>query len=175
MSESLKSLLEKVCTIYQEELEYSREAKDYLKSRGLTEGTIKRFRLGYSPYTNAVIDEEIVMVPPKYFIQKLFAEAPLEQWQETGLVKQLSGDHEIFTPSNYIMIPAFDIGEEIIAFIERFVGEVECFRYRDTFNMKNAPKREEIFYEANFAQDAVHQTGEVYVFEGSFDVMLAHQ
>ncbi len=177
---NLKKTLERVCEIYEDELRSSEEAKKYLESRGVSEESIKKFRLGFSSNN-------------RQFLEKLFfgvGAKPLEQEGLVGVVNEIH-DYETAMSSwregdtfyynrfpHMIMIPVFNPSGVLIGFGGRACEEVHwALRYLDTAKQTEFKgwNKQDVFYAVNFALNTIGLLEELYVFEGYFDVILAHQ
>ena len=172
--------LEDACCIYQGKLTPDQEAYRYLTNkRCIKDETIKKFRLGYAPCTRCVSNDLVT--------KELMKKHTLESLIDSGLTFVMrpeiyDNDHEISKIQCYfdlfrdhrIIIPIFNLGNEIIAFGARRLHEGACLKYITNHETVVFSKRHTL-YGLNFARVAIDKAGHVFIFEGYFDVILAHQ
>lgn len=149
----------------------------YLKGRGLSDESIKKFRLGYAP------DGWRHML--EFLTSKGFKADELEQ---AGLIIRKSSDEsKPFTlnplPSNYydrfrdrIMFPIFDILGRVIGYSARVApgGDESQAKY---INTPETPiyHKSRALYGLYLAKQAMKQAGGTVIVEGNMDVIAMHQ
>ncbi len=134
-------------------------AYDYLKDRGLTEETIRKFGLGYS---NAYRDDLY-----QYLKKKGYSDSLLK---ETGLVKiEERGCHDRFW--NRVMFPIMDVNGKIIGFGGRVMGDGEP-KYLNSPETKAFDKSRNL-YGLNYARTA--RKPYMLICEGYMDVISMQQ
>jgi DNA primase len=134
-------------------------AYEYLKGRGLSDETIKRFGLGYS---NVYRDDLY-----RYLRKKGF---PDELLKESGLVKiEERGAHDRFW--NRAMFPIMDVNGKIIGFGGRVMGEGEP-KYLNSPETRVFDKSRNL-YGLNYARTA--RKPYLLLCEGYMDVISLHQ
>ncbi|MCD2491332.1 DNA primase [Lacrimispora sp. NSJ-141] len=134
-------------------------AYDYLKDRGLTDETIRKFGLGYS---NAYRDDLY-----QYLKKKGYSDSLLK---ETGLVKiEERGSHDRFW--NRVMFPIMDVNGKIIGFGGRVMGEGEP-KYLNSPETKAFDKSRNL-YGLNYARTA--RKPYMLICEGYMDVISMQQ
>ncbi len=139
-------------------------AREYLRSRRLSEETLQKFQIGFAPPGWQSLYEYLVN-------QK---RQPVKLLEEAGLLvprQQGSGHYDRFR--NRIMLPIFDLQGRVIGFAGRALGE-EQPKYL------NSPETElfnksQVVYGLNFAREAIAKADQVLVVEGYFDVIALHQ
>lgn len=146
------------------------EAVLYLKKRGLTDETIKHFRIGFAP------DE---WRPLSDFLQKKkVADIVLER---AGLViKSQNGFYDRFR--GRVMFPLFDSSGRVVAFSARILKEGEGKTLGSSASAKyvNSPETEvfhksKILFGFNFAKEAMRKEDSAVLVEGQMDLILSHQ
>lgn len=129
------------------------QAKQYLYKRGITDTSIKDFRLGYAPSQRAL---------EGFLLKKDFSSSAITA----------SGKPDRFT--NRIMFPIFDAIGNIIAFTGREFPEGPGPKYYNTAETALFHKSRAI-YGLNYAKTAIHQKQSVIFVEGQMDVIASHQ
>ncbi|QNM05529.1 DNA primase [Qiania dongpingensis] len=134
-------------------------AYDYLRGRGLTDDTIRKFGLGYSnPYRDDLY---------QYLKKKGYSDSLLK---ETGLVKiEERGCHDRFW--NRVMFPIMDVNGKIIGFGGRVMGEGEP-KYLNSPETKAFDKSRNL-YGLNYARTA--RKPYMLICEGYMDVISMQQ
>ncbi len=166
LKENLFRLNKTVMTVYSDGLNRSNGgevAKQYLKSRGISDDTIKFFKLGYSPNSW----DTIVNVLKNRKISKNIA-------VQSGLVlerKQNNGYYDRFR--NRIMFPIFDVNMQVAGFGGRVMDDAMP-KY---MNSPDTPvyNKSRILYGLNAAKQYCRQEGLVYIVEGYFDFLSLYQ
>ena len=141
-----------------------RAAYDYLKERGLSDDTIKRFGLGYAPNSKTALKS--------YLKEK---NIPLAMAEEAGLL--IHGED---IPESYdrfrdrVMFPIQDARGRVIAFGGRAMQKDARAKYL------NSPEttlfhKGKVVYNHHRARKAAHDSGAVVVMEGYMDVIAAGQ
>jgi len=149
--------------------EKEEEVIRYLKEeRGLTDDSIKSFRIGYVPEEwNALYD---------HLKSKNYSDQEIE---EVGLAKK--SDKSSSSNKYYdrfrsrIMFPIFDVGSRIVGYTGRIFGGSD----KDAKYL-NSPETElfnksKILYCYNFAKTNIRKNDFSILVEGQMDVILAHQ
>ncbi|MFS8830780.1 DNA primase [Synechococcus sp. R8-2] len=140
-------------------------ARQYLRSRHLSEETLQKFQIGFAPPGWQSLYEYLVN----------HKRQPVKLLEEAGLLvprQQGSGHYDRFR--NRIMLPIFDVQGRVIGFAGRALGESGQPKYL------NSPETElfnksQVVYGLNFARDAIAKADQVLVVEGYFDVIALHQ
>jgi len=160
----LADVMEVVCAFYERML-WSTDGKaalDYLRGRGLTDETIKRYRLGFAPAGNllksAIISDEI----------------PEPMLREGGLVRKPDdgrASYDFFR--DRVLFPIADARGRVIAFGGRNMGDGEP-KY---LNSPDTPlfDKGRTLYGIEHARKAAYDRGRAIVAEGYMDVIALAQ
>ncbi len=141
------------------------EARRYLKERGLTEETIKKFRIGFAPDNrdslNSYLKNEGV-------VQNLIL--------ANGLVGEAEGTRQIYDRfRGRIIFPIFDSGGKVIAFGGRILDNTkEVAKYLNS-SETDLFKKSYVLYGYNFARDKAYKKEQIIIVEGYMDVIAMHQ
>ena len=165
----LHSHLLEAARYYQRRLKDSPQAIDYLKGRGISGETAKRFHIGYAP-------------PGWQGLQAVFADYGSPELEQAGLVIAGQGEpaegptaeakrYDRFR--NRIMFPILSTRGEVIGFGARAMGE-------DLPKYLNSPETPVFskgsgLYGLFEARAAIRDAGEVWVVEGYMDVVMLAQ
>ena len=160
----LYGVLEQATFFFQKHLEDHVEAKKYILGRGLTESTIKEWRIGYAPLEWRLLHD--------FLLEKGFTKQEMER---VGLIKKSEkGDHyDVFR--GRIMFPIFDVGGKVIAFSGRIlVTDDKSPKYLNTpetilFN-KSAT-----LYGLHKAKVDIRRKDYSIIVEGQMDLVMSHQ
>jgi len=177
--EKLYRIMEEATRFFENNLEKNAEAREYLKSRGLTEKTVKDFRIGF-----AILDWRNLY---DYLKSKNFSDKEIEQ---AGLAKrpdQESGKPEKAMYDRFrgrIIFPISDSSGRVIAFSGRLLESVPTTVGRPTdsvgpkyLNSPDTPifKKSSILYGLDKAKQAIRKNDFSIIVEGQFDLILSHQ
>lgn len=151
------------CTFFRKSLEKSTKAKQYLAKRGLTQSTIDKYKLGYSPDS---WDE-------LFNYLKLERVSPADA-VKAGLIKpreSSQGFYDIFR--DRLMFPIMDSQERVIGFGGRVMGDGEP-KY---LNSPETPLfiKNRTLYGLNFARRKIASEDKVLIVEGYMDVIAAQE
>lgn len=161
---SLIRIMEIACQYFEEELSLNsgKVGKEYLLNRGLSEETIKKYRLGYVPRGNGLLKK----------LQQ--NKVDLRQAQKLGLLafnQTRSLWHDYFYER--VMFPIFDRKKRVIGFSGRMLEKGEP-KYLNSPETELFHKGEQLF-ELPFAIDTIRKKNEAIVVEGNMDVISLHQ
>lgn len=139
-------------------------ARDYLKSRGLKEKTIKQFRVGFAPDDYTALVEALK--------KKGFSEQELTDAGVAG--RGARGPYARFR--GRLMIPITDTQGSVRGFTGRILDE----EAKDTGKYVNTPETEiyhkgKLVFALDQAKDAIVEADSVVLVEGQMDVLSAHQ
>jgi DNA primase len=159
-----REAVEAACILYEEALRApeGRRALEYLKGRGLTDETIKRFRLGYAPNGNVLKTK---------FLQRGVKEDVL---LETRLLSPGKDGRESFDFfRDRVMFPIFDLRGRPVAFGGRVMGDGEP-KY---LNSPDTPlfHKGQLLYGMALARESAANKREIVVAEGYMDVIALAQ
>ncbi len=157
----LREALSLVTKIYQQELSSSNFAKDYLKSRGITDDSIEKFSLGYAPEAWQFLQSKITEIDEKLLFKM-------------GLVKK-KGDKAFDLFRNRLMFPITRSDGAPIAFGGRALSASEKGpKYLNSPENLIYHKRKTL-YGIHQATESLRKTRHAYIVEGYFDVISMHQ
>jgi DNA primase len=160
----LKDILEETTKYFEECFSKNKEVDIYLKGRGLTDETIKEWRIGFAP---SGWDKLIT-----YLKEKNYKEEYIEK---AGLIKkgEKEGYYDRFR--SRIIFPIFNSNGEVVAFTGRIFGQEE-----DTAKYLNSPetelfKKSQILYGFDKAKQSIRKNNFSILVEGQMDTIMAHQ
>ncbi len=144
----------------------SNEAKKYLKDRGIEDGTVAAFRLGYAGDAWSEMSDFLVR---KKFSEKEVIDAGLAKKGEKG------GLTDKFR--NRIMFPIADTAGRIVAFSGRTFGEKA---HPDAPKYLNSPEtalyhKSRILYGFDRAKQSIRKHNFAVLVEGQVDLVMSHQ
>jgi DNA primase len=153
-----------VATAFFEKL-YSQNssAKDYIKSRGLDDKTVKSFRIGYAPDDWRVLFDHLSGLGYEK-----------KDMLTVGLIKEGNGNtYDRFR--NRVIFPIFDTGGRPIAFSGRALQEDE--KNAKYLNSPETPlfQKSDVLYGLHVAKDTIRKSGFSVLVEGQLDLLLSHQ
>ncbi len=152
------------------ETETGKEAKEYLLRRGLSEETIKQWRLGYSPNSWDSLVNFLQQRPKQ---GKKFS---LEEIKATGMIIPSSS-----RPNSYydrfrgrIMFPITDVNNNVLAFTARILEASE-----KEAKYINSPQTElydksKVLFALDFAKQAIRKQDYALIVEGQMDAIACH-
>lgn len=160
----LLEVMEAACLHYEKTLRSpaGRAALDYLYRRGLSDGTIARFRLGFAPPGNTLKTAILSDAMP----EALLAEAGLVRKPDDGRPA-----YDFFR--DRVLFPISDARGRVIAFGGRTLGDGEP-KYLNSPDTPLFDKRRTLYGLAN-ARAAAHDKGRIIVTEGYMDVIALSQ
>ncbi len=162
--DALFSVLELATFFFEKNLSENKEAKDYLKSRGVTEETITLFRLGYvSAEWRGLYD---------FLVSKGVKDLDMER---AGLIKRRDGGGFYDTFRSRIVFPIADSSGRIVAFSGRiFPNDPNAPKY---LNSPETPifHKSEILYGLDKAKKDIHARDYSILVEGQMDLIMLHQ
>ena len=170
--EQIVAANEKACGFFEKYLRLpeGKAGLDYLKSRGLTDETIKRFRLGYSPenWTGLVTAAGRIGITNDQLVQAGLA----KKRQDGGLYDAFRGR---------VIFPILDATDRVIAFGGRILvekrdeaGNIVEAKY---LNSPETPvfNKSASLYGLPLAKSAIIKSETCVVVEGYMDVIACHQ
>jgi len=142
-----------------------KEVLKYLNKRGLTEQTIKKWRLGLSPNTWGALND--FLISRGFSADNIFAAGLTVKSQKTNRFYDRFRGRIIF--------PVFDFNSQVVGFGARVLGTAT-----DTAKYINTPStalydKSRTLYGLNFAKLSLRQKDAAILTEGYMDVILSHQ
>ncbi|UTW60159.1 DNA primase [Kordiimonas sp. SCSIO 12603] len=163
---TLYEVMDAVSSWYQAQLigQIGRSAFDYIKGRGLTDETLKRFGLGYAPNNRSALKEAM--------LARGIGE---DQLIETGmLIKPDDGRPSYDRFRDRLMFPITDRKGQTIAFGGRALSKDAKAKYLNSPETTLFHKGATLYNWAN-ARAASYDAGQVMVVEGYMDVIALDQ
>ena len=168
VKDRLYELMEHACRFYEAEFKKDTEAQEYAKGRGLTDETIKAFRVGFAPKEWRLCANDLRA--------KGFTDAEIVL---AGLAK-----HPDENPSGEIydrfrdrvMFPISDTGGRIIAFPGRILHD-DGSAMGKYINSPETPifKKGSTLYGLDKAKFEIRKRDQAILVEGQMDLVLSHQ
>ncbi|MCD5404966.1 MAG: DNA primase [Desulfotomaculum sp.] len=157
-------VLEKAADFFRKclEADCGKEARDYLKKRGVNEQAIKLFKIGYAP------DNWDKLIK---YLTKLYGIGVDEIYDVGLVVKSKAKYYDRFR--NRIIMPIFDVLDRVVGFGGRALGD-SLPKYLNTPETKYFNKRH-LLYGLNLAKPHIREEGFVFVVEGYMDVIACYQ
>lgn len=174
----LYEICDLACSFFEKQLNASivgKEAKEYLLKRGISEESIKKWRLGYSPDTWQSLSD--FLVGKGYQRQEIIkAGLAIEKDPSTGS-GQVAQTNSYDRFRGRIIFPIFDLNSQAVGFgarVFKTASEKETAKYINTpqtliYNKSN------ILYGLNFAKLPVKKENNCVITEGYTDAIMAHQ
>ena len=162
--ERLYNAMESATVFFEDNLKQKSEIHEYLKKRGLTDTTIKDWRIGYAPDSWSGLYDHLKNT---YSIQEL---------ERVGLIKKKENGSDYYDRfRGRIMFPIFDNSGRVVAFSGRIVKD-------DGKNAKylNSPEtqlfsKSKILYGYDRAKFSIRKLDFSIVVEGQMDLLASHQ
>lgn len=166
LKEEYKNLYNRVTTSFHYMLlntDQGKFALDYIKKRGITDETIERFKLGYSPSDRKWLK--------KFLLKKNYTN---EFLNDSGLFSKKYPDFSFF--SDRLMFPIFDRNGDVLAMGGRFLrGDPEKSpKYLNSGDLIHYHKGQTL-YAFNFAKASIREKKTVILCEGYMDCIAYHQ
>ncbi|MFM2357457.1 MAG: primase [Candidatus Parcubacteria bacterium] len=157
--------LEEATLFFESELKQNIEAREYLLKRGLTEETIREWRIGFAP--------EEWRILKTHLMKSGFTEDTL---LKAGLVKKsekAEGSYDVFR--GRIMFPLFDSSGRAIAFSGRTLKKDDNIP-----KYLNSPdsvlfNKSEVLYGIHKAKIGIRKKDYAILVEGQMDLLMCHQ
>jgi DNA primase len=171
----LYKAMELAAAYFEEQLEKTSEAKEYVKGRGITDETRKVFRIGYAPegWRNLMA----------YLKGKGFNEAVLEK---VGLIKSKDsvsnprGDDFYDRFRGRVMFPISDSSGRVIAFSGRILKDEKNADGSSPAKYLNSPDtplydKSLVLYGLDKAKTEIRRLNYTIFVEGQMDLVMSHQ
>lgn len=143
-----------------------KEVKNYLLKRGISEDSIKRWRLGYNP--------DLPKALSGFLLQKNYH---LKEIENSGLVVRNNSNNYFDRFRGRIIFPVFDLNSQVVGFGGRIFNDdknADVAKYINTPNTLLYDKSR-ILYGLNFTKIDIRKKNECILVEGYTDVILLFQ
>lgn len=166
----LYEICDLACSFFEKQLGSSavgKEAKEYLLKRGITEESIKKWRLGYSPDTWQGLSDFLV---GRGYNREEIVKAGLAVQSEKG-----NDAYDRFR--GRIIFPILDLNSQVIGFSARVFKDADK---KETAKYINTPQtllydKSNVLYGINFAKLAIRKKNNCVLTEGNTDAIMCHQ
>ncbi|HXK38132.1 MAG TPA: DNA primase [Candidatus Paceibacterota bacterium] len=167
--ERLVELMEVATKIFEAHLAKHDEARVYLHSRGLTDETIAKFRIGFAPLEWRALYDALHA--------KGFADSEIER---SRVVKKIEGKGYYDTFRGRIMFPIMDPSGRVIAFTGRVWGDQKAPDGTPVAKYLNSPEGElydksRVLFAYDRAKVPMRKADCAVLVEGQMDCIMAHQ
>jgi len=177
----LYEICELACLFFEKQLisgNVGKEAKEYLLKRGITEESIKKWRIGYSPDTWQSLSDFLVGkgYNRKEIVRAGLAIVPLGGIPQSGK-KEDENSHSYDRFRGRIIFPVFDLNSQPVGFgarVFKTANEKETAKYINTPQTLLYDKSN-LLYGLNNAKLAIRKNNQCVVTEGYTDAILCHQ
>jgi len=150
----------------------SNEALEYLKLRDISEETIKIYQLGWAVQSWRNLTD--------YFVKS--CKTPHIDLEKAGLIKKKEKAESDSREDNYydrfrarIIFPLKDVRGRILGFAGRIIVKSDKeAKYLNSPETEIYKKGDQVFG-LNLAKESIRREGRVFIFEGYFDQIRAHQ
>lgn len=162
LANQLYKINELACQFFQASLANNGAAKEYIRSRGVADDTLKKFKIGFAPNSwDALIN---------FFKAKSVTQAMLSQ---AGLVvtNDKGGHYDRFR--NRLVFPIIDLKDRVIGFGAR-VLDSSLPKYLNSPETPIYSKGRNL-YGLNFSKDDIKKSGHFMVVEGYLDFIVPYQ
>ena len=155
--------LEDAAQLYEQTLWQHPELLGYLRTRGLTEDTIRTFRLGYTPSGNVIT---------KTFLEKFSSDDLLQVDLIRKSKHRTNGFYDMFR--DRLMFPICNAAGRVVAFGGRTLDDEVQPKYLNTSAHPMFHKGE-ILYGFHKAKEYIRKSGKAHLTEGYFDFLAMWQ
>lgn len=153
-------VLEEANKFYQKLFVSNNTAKEYIKSRGISEFSIEKFEIGYAPYSNDTIN----------FLKNNHLN--LSEAKDLGLID--TGHNGLYSRFiERITFPIYSISGKIVGFGGRTISGHNA-KYINSPQTKLFNKSK-LLYGYNLAKENIYKKNRMIVTEGYLDVIMLHQ
>ncbi len=164
--EKILEALEDATKFFVSELEMNVPAREYLKSRGINEETIKGWNLGYAPAEWRALYTHLL---GKGYTEEILIKAGLIKRVEAGTGKN---PYDVFR--DRLIFPLRDSSGRVIAFSGRALAKETEPKY---LNSPDTPvfTKHEVLYGLDKAKEKIRRRDYAVLVEGQIDLVLSHQ
>jgi len=164
--DKLYSVLEDATLFFENNLLQNQEAKEYLASRGISEESIKSWRLGFAPDEWRLLSAHLKTLS---YDESILLRAGLVKRVEDSATKE---PYDVFR--GRLIFPLFDSSGKVIAFSGRALAKDAVPKY---LNSPDTPlfTKSEVLYGLDKAKDEIRKKDYAVLVEGQMDLVLSHQ
>lgn len=164
----LFQIMEEATKYFEAELGKSKEAQEYIKKRGLTEQTVKEFRIGFAPEGWRNLHS--------YLMTKKWSNDLIEK---AGLAKRAEDN-----TGNYydrfrgrLMFPISDSSGRVIAFTGRILPKLDDGKAAKYLNSPDTPifDKSAVLFGLDKAKSYIRRLNYTIMVEGQMDLIMSHQ
>jgi DNA primase len=163
--DKLLGALEDATLYFENNLKDHKDAQDYLKSRGITDESIKEWRLGLALDEWRSLFDYLKQLG--YLKDILIKAGLIKQGEDLG-----KEAYDVFR--NRIVFPIFDQAGKVIAFSGRSLEKDALAKYLNTPETSLFNKSE-VLYGLDKAKDEIRKKNFTVLVEGQIDLVLSHQ
>jgi len=162
----LYQICEEATEFFQKQLEQNKAVAEYLKNRGLTQATIREFKVGYAPDSWNSLRDYLVELGYK-----------AEDIEKAGFLAKKENSSKYYDRfRNRIMFPILDLNGQVVGFTGRIYGNEDDKKAKYV----NTPdtliyNKGRIVYGLDKAKVEIRKKNNCVVVEGQFDLIMAHQ
>jgi len=164
-TERLFELMDESTSIFEENLRENSEAVAYLRKRGLSDETIKEWRIGYAKDEWHDIEQKLK--------ERGYSETEM---LACGMIKKGDSGKQYDVFRARIMFPIFDGAKRVVAFSGRIFkqDESDVAKYLNSGETELF-KKSEILYGFHRAKSGIRRLGFAILVEGQMDLLMCHQ
>ena len=161
--------MEEATLFYERHLLTNSAVKEYLTGRGLSEETIRSFRIGYAPNEWRLAYDHLR--------GKGYSDSEIEK---AGLIKPTEGKSPYDRFRGRVMFPIFDANGSVIAFSGRVFGEQKNQDGTDVAKYINSPEgplydKSSVMFGYDRARKTIREQNFTILVEGQMDLIMSHQ
>ncbi len=164
--DELLQALEVATQFFENELSKNEAAKKYVLSRGITEASIKKWRLGYAPAEWRALYSHMLQLG---FKKDVLVKAGLVKPVAEGVGKE---PYDVFR--DRVIFPLSDSNGEVIAFSGRALAPEAVPKYLNSPDTILFTKSE-VLYGLDKAKEKIRKQNYAVLVEGQVDLVLSHQ
>lgn len=164
--DELYKALTDATVFFESEFKKNEEAKKYIKSRGISDESIKDWKIGFAPDEWRALRTHMQALG---YTDEVLIKAGLVKKSEESKAKE---PYDIFR--GRIIFPLFDPRGKVIAFSGRALQKDTEPKY---LNSPDTPlfKKSEVLYGLHMAREEIRKKDYVVLVEGQMDLVLSHQ
>lgn len=168
--ERLFAIIEDAAQFFEKALQKNISAQEYIRSRGITEESVQKFRIGFAP-----ADWRALYA---FLREKKYLDGEMEK---AGLVIKgtrpgPNGEAYFDRFRSRIMFPLFNTSGAVVGFSGRIFGDAPP----DTAKYMNSPQtplydKSQILYGYDKAKNSIREKDACVLVEGQMDIVMSHQ